>query len=58
MGDGPRGIEIFPDHFQASTSGIETPQTITSRSEKELEVFIIRGTYINYTLNISSIFLL
>lgn len=21
MGDGPRGIEVFEDHFQASTSG-------------------------------------
>ncbi|KAL8266694.1 hypothetical protein R6Q59_004038 [Mikania micrantha] len=32
MGDGPRGVEIFPDHFQASTSGEETPQTSSSIS--------------------------
>ncbi|GKA08933.1 pleckstrin homology domain-containing protein [Tanacetum coccineum] len=32
MGDGPRGIEIFPDHFQVSTSGVETPQTTSSSS--------------------------
>ncbi|KAL8201011.1 hypothetical protein R6Q57_012350 [Mikania cordata] len=32
MGDGPRGVEIFPDHFQASTSGEETPQTGSSIS--------------------------
>lgn len=30
MGDGPRGIEIYPDHFQASTSGEETPKTRSS----------------------------
>ncbi|KAK1351270.1 putative pleckstrin-like (PH) domain protein-like [Heracleum sosnowskyi] len=27
MGDGPRGIEVFPDHFQASTSGANPSQT-------------------------------
>ncbi|XP_076900877.1 uncharacterized protein LOC143555149 [Bidens hawaiensis] len=32
MGDGPRGVEIFPDHFQASTSGMETPPQSTSPS--------------------------
>ncbi|XP_076934453.1 uncharacterized protein LOC143600735 [Bidens hawaiensis] len=32
MGDGPRGVEIFPDHFQASTSGMETPPQTTSPS--------------------------
>lgn len=30
MGDGPRGIEVFPDHFQASTSGAHPPQTQVS----------------------------
>ncbi|KAI3812806.1 hypothetical protein L1987_17518 [Smallanthus sonchifolius] len=30
MGDGPRGVEIIPDYFQASTSGEETPQTSSS----------------------------
>ncbi|KAI3689866.1 hypothetical protein L2E82_47836 [Cichorium intybus] len=30
MGDGPKGIEVFPDHFQPSTSDPETPQTKTS----------------------------
>lgn len=41
MGDGPRGIEIFPDHFQVSTSGMETPQTSSSSisyTENEFEV--------------------
>lgn len=39
--DGPRGIEIYPDHFQVSTSGVETPQTrssSTSRTKTESEV--------------------
>ncbi|KAK4373893.1 hypothetical protein RND71_004570 [Anisodus tanguticus] len=27
MGDGPRGIEVFEDHFQASTSGEDSVQT-------------------------------
>ncbi|KAI3501413.1 hypothetical protein L1887_29281 [Cichorium endivia] len=30
MGDGPRGIEIFPDHFTASSSDVETPLTRSS----------------------------
>lgn len=30
MGDGPRGIEMFEDHFQASTSGEDSMQTPTS----------------------------
>lgn len=30
MGDGPRGIEVFPDHFQASTSGAPPPQSQVS----------------------------
>lgn len=30
MGDGPRGIEVFEDHFQASTSGEDSMQTPTS----------------------------
>lgn len=29
MGDGPRGIEVFPDHFQASMSGADSPQSPT-----------------------------
>ncbi|XP_019151493.1 PREDICTED: uncharacterized protein LOC109148141 isoform X2 [Ipomoea nil] len=29
MGDGPRGIEVFPDHFQASMPGADSPQTPT-----------------------------
>ncbi|KAL4570666.1 hypothetical protein LXL04_026326 [Taraxacum kok-saghyz] len=32
MGDGPRGIEIFPDHFTPSTSDVETPLTRSSSS--------------------------
>lgn len=39
-GHGPRGVEIFPDHFPASTSGVETPQTrssSTSRTKNEFE---------------------
>nr|KAJ0201797.1 hypothetical protein LSAT_V11C600330390 [Lactuca sativa] len=30
MGDGPRGVEVFPDHFPHSTSSVETPQTTSS----------------------------
>ena len=30
MGDGPRGIQVFPDHLQSLTSGVETPQTTSS----------------------------
>lgn len=32
MGDGPRGIEVFPDHFQVSTSGGDALQNQTSSS--------------------------
>lgn len=30
MGDGPRGIEVFSDHFQASTSGVDTSERKSS----------------------------
>ncbi|KAL3498994.1 hypothetical protein ACH5RR_041726 [Cinchona calisaya] len=30
MGDGPRGIEVFPDHYQASTSGADPVQSPVS----------------------------
>nr|XP_043639295.1 uncharacterized protein LOC122610366 isoform X2 [Erigeron canadensis] len=30
--DGPRGIQIFPDHFKASASGMGTPETSSSSS--------------------------
>ncbi|CAI9274529.1 unnamed protein product [Lactuca saligna] len=30
MGDGPKGIEFFPDHFKASTSDVDTPQSRSS----------------------------
>lgn len=44
MGDGPRGIEVFPDHFQASTSGAPPPESQVSpvvhqRSDFEVCVF-------------------
>ncbi|XP_024996205.1 uncharacterized protein LOC112529255 [Cynara cardunculus var. scolymus] len=41
MGDGPRGIQVFPDHFQSSTSVVETPQTRSSsisRAKIEFEL--------------------
>ncbi|CAI9094316.1 OLC1v1030034C1 [Oldenlandia corymbosa var. corymbosa] len=30
MGDGPRGIEVFPDHFEPSTSSVSTHRSQTS----------------------------
>lgn len=30
MGDGPPGIQIFPDHFTESTSGEDSPRRETS----------------------------
>lgn len=44
MGDGPRGIEVFPDHFQASTSGVpplesQVSPVIHQRSDFEVFVF-------------------
>ncbi|CAL5433762.1 unnamed protein product [Camellia sinensis] len=29
MGDGPRGIKVFSDHFEVSTSGVDSPQAKT-----------------------------
>lgn len=48
MGDGPRGIEVFPDHFQASTSGAHPPQTqvfpvIHQRSDFENSLEVVFG---------------
>lgn len=37
MGDGPRGIHVFPYHFQSSTSGVETPQTSSSIPHAKIE---------------------
>lgn len=38
MVEGPVGIKIFPDHFQASSSGAETPQARNlSISEEEIK---------------------
>nr|XP_043630444.1 uncharacterized protein LOC122601772 [Erigeron canadensis] len=37
MGEGPRGIKVFQDHFQASTSGAETSQTGASNLHTKIE---------------------
>lgn len=49
MGDGPRGIEVFEDHFQASTSGEDSMQSpalskyIGSNDSLRIDPLVDRG---------------
>lgn len=43
MGDGPRGIEVFADHFQASTSGSDHPQNQTSSTDSRTNSYLRIG---------------
>ena len=40
MGDGPPGIEVFADHFQASTSDADRPQSQTSSTDSRTNSYL------------------
>ncbi|XP_073130147.1 uncharacterized protein [Henckelia pumila] len=43
MGDGPRGIHIFPDHFAESTSGADSPRSETSSATDLTSSSVLRS---------------
>lgn len=50
MGDGPRGIQVFPDYFVASTSGSGSLPSQTSSSTTDLRCLFLQNSNIENEL--------